>query len=209
MYHPDVAGAAGAAMTIRLGDAQRVLLNPELRSRVDGPGFHSAAAGKPAPSTQRASQFAHDFSRPNPPFRPAGRASVVARRSAAWDILATSAIAVIVISTIAIFAFTYSGPIGGISPHQIPPVVIALVWMAAGLSRPPGFTWLLLGASMLLWPLAASGIWPITALVTASPEWVWATLTASFVSAIVLRVAAPRVSGHRVRRSSAGRASTA
>jgi DnaJ domain len=205
MYHPDVAGSAGAAMTLRLNEAQRVLLDPDLRSRVDRPGSHSAAS----PSSGRGTSFARDTPRSGPAPRPAGRTSVVEQRSIAWEGAAITAIAVIVLSTIAVFAHTYSQPVGGLTPRVIPPIVIALVWTAAGLGRPPRFAWFLLALSMLLWPLAASGVWPVTALVDASPEWIWVALTASFVSAVVLRVAAPRVSKYRFRRSTAGRASTA
>ena len=209
MYHPDVAGAAGAAMTLRLNEAQRVLLDPDLRSRVDRPGSHSAAPRHPAPTAERTPPFARDFPMPRTPFSPAGRASAATQRSIVWDILAIASISVIVLSTIAVFVVTYSVPLGGISARVLPPIIVAMLWIAAGLSRPPRITWFLLGTSMLLWPLAASGIWPITALVYSSPEWVWAALTASFVSAIVLRVAAPRVSRYRVRRAATGRASTA
>ena len=204
MYHPDVAGAAGAAMTLRLNEAQRVLLDPELRSRVERPGSHTAGARTSAPSAP----FVRDSPKPYASFRPSARPTVVVQRNVAWETLAVASIVVILVSTIAVFALVYSTPITGLSPRMIPPIIIALVWMAAGLSHPPRFTRFLLGASMLLWPLAASGIWPITALVDASPEWVWASLTASFVSAIALRVAAPRVSRYRVMRSM-GRASAA
>jgi hypothetical protein len=207
MYHPDVAGAAGAAMTLRLNDAQRVLLDPELRSRVDRPGSHTAAPRRPSPD--RNPSFARDFPRPDAASRPAGRSTVVEQRSIAWETLSIMSILVIVLSTIAVFAVTYAEPFGSISPRVIPPIIIALVWMTAGLSRPPRFAWFMLTVSMLLWPLAASGFWPISALVYASPEWVWALLTASFGSAILLRVAAPRVSRYRIRRTTTGRASTA
>ncbi|MBG6054792.1 hypothetical protein IWX81_001182 [Salinibacterium sp. CAN_S4] len=209
MYHPDVAGAAGAAMTLRLNEAQRVLLDPALRSRVDGPASHSASPHHPAPTAERTSQFGRDVPRPSTPFRPASRATPVEHRSVVWDVLAIASISIIVLSTIAVFAVTYSVPFTGISARMLPPVIVAMLWIAAGLSRPPRIIWFLLGTSMLLWPLAASGIWPVTALVYSSPEWVWFALTASFFSAIALRVAAPRVSSYRTTRTATGRASTA
>ena len=198
MYHPDVAGAAGAAMTLRLNDAQRVLLDPELRSRVDRPGSHSAA---PFAKTDQTAHFARDFPKPTASYRPSARPAAVTQRNITRDTVAIVAIAVILVSTIAVFAFVYSAPVASITPRVIPPIVIALVWMAVGLSRPPRFTYPSLGASMLLWPLALSGAWPFTALVGASPTWVWATLTASFVAMIALRLAAPPVSRYRSGRS--------
>jgi hypothetical protein len=206
MYHPDVAGAAGAAMTLRLNEAQRILLDPELRSRVDRPGSHSAGARQSATNT---SQFTQGVPRTHEPLRTETAPTVVRQRQAVWEFLALSSITIIVASTVAVFAHTYPGMFGGLSARMIPPVVIALVWMAAGLSRVPRLAWVLLVMSMSLWPLATAGIWPITELVHTSPDWVWAALTASFISTIMLRVAAPRATRYRVRRTTTGRPYTA
>lgn len=197
IYHPDVAGAAGAAMTLRLNEAQRVLLDPDLRSRVDRPASHSTPRRPTAPTHGSSGDFTRNFPKPRESYRASTRPNV--QRSAAWDALALASIATILFSTAAVFAFVYAAPVTSITPRVVPPIVIALVWMAAGLSRPPRFAFFLLGASMLLWPLAASGVWPFTSLVAASPAWVWALLTASFVSTIVLRIAPPRVTRYRRR----------
>ena len=67
MYHPDAAGAAGAAMTLRLNEAQRVLLDPTLRRQLDErmrarlqpAGAHRTTQPSPLPAanTRRATTF--------------------------------------------------------------------------------------------------------------------------------------------------------
>jgi hypothetical protein len=199
IYHPDVAGAAGAAMTLRLNEAQAALLNPGAAR--SGSGRPSAArpstrsTSRPSPNFQRewagAESGTHHArahrtrpSAPNP------------RTSAEWMIVAIVAIAVIVVSTVTVLAFTYSGPIG-VTVRILPAIVMALVWMTGGLSRPPMITFLLLGFGILLWPLAASNVQPFDALATAIPTFVWVLLTLSFVAVIALRTAAPRAAWPR------------
>jgi hypothetical protein len=203
IYHPDVAGAAGAAMTLRLNEAQEALLNPgAARSSTGRP-----SASKPTPrSTSRSSSrsssnfqrewaYAESGAHQTRASRPRPAASKP-RTSAEWMIVAIVAITVIVASTIAVLAFTYSGPIG-VTPRILPAIVMALVWMAGGLSRPPMITFLLLGFGILLWPLAASNVQPFVGLATAIPTFVWALLTLSFVAVVVLRTASPRAAWPR------------
>ncbi|MGV8895446.1 MAG: J domain-containing protein [Rhodoglobus sp.] len=207
VYHPDVAGAAGTAMTLRLNEAQRVLLDPDLRSRVDRPASHSGQTRSTASAPRSTDQPARDFHR-EAPYRSA-RSPAAEEHSIVWDILAISSITTILVTTIGILTTTYSGPLGEVSPRMVPPLIVALAWMAAGLSRPPRFIYFLFGSAMLLWPLGASGLSPFAFIVSASPDWVWAMLTASFVATIVLRVSAPRVTQLRSKPSAPRWASTA
>ncbi len=192
-------------MTHRLNEAQRVLLDPDLRARADRLGrhrdeTHPAAAPEPV-FTER------DF-RWEPAFRTARPDPIPEKYNPVWDVLAISAITTIVIATIGILTTTYSGPLGAISPRLVPPMIVALTWVAAGLSRPPRIVYFLLGSSMLLWPLAAAGVWPFTFIVSASPTWMWGMLTASFVATIVLRISLPRLTPIQLKRPNPGRAST-
>ena len=134
--------------------------------------------------------------------RSAARAPLVVERSAHWNALAVLSIAIIVATTIAVLVTTYSGSLAEVSPRLVPAVMLVLVWAAAGHPSRPTFS--LLGISMLFWPLAALGVWPLTTIVAASPEWLWALLTASFLATIVLRIAGPRMKWYR-----SGRPSTA
>jgi hypothetical protein len=185
IYHPDVAGEAGIAMTRRLNDAQEALLNPDA-ARAHTPPSRPSATRAPSASFQREWAPPHR-TRPTAPKK---------RTSAEWMIVAAIAVGVIVVSTIAVLAFTYSGPIG-FNVRVLPAVIMALVWLTGGLRKPPMAGFLLLGFGILIWPLSAAGVEPLTIFASTIPAYVWVLLTVSFAAVIALRTAAPRAAWPR------------
>jgi hypothetical protein len=206
IYHPDVAGDAGAAMTLRLNEAQDALLNPgsyrassagSRSSNQRGSGSSQRASGSQsgtsyasAPRSSSAN-FQREWAPPHK-TRPARSP----RTSAEWMVVALASIGVIVVSTIVVLGYTYSGPIG-LTVRIVPAIIMALVWMTAGLSKPPMATFLLLGLGVLLWPLSAASVGPLSVLSTAIPPVIWAAITLSFVAMILVRTAAPRAAWPR------------
>ncbi|MGV8895445.1 MAG: DnaJ domain-containing protein [Rhodoglobus sp.] len=208
IHHPNVAGVAGVAMTLRLDEAQRVLLDPELRSRFDRQGSRSGQTYSVPAALEPVGDAPPSFRR-DTIHRPVGDSSLVVERSALWNTLAFLSIAVIVATTGGVLTTTYAGSMAEVSPRLIPPIILALVWAAARLSRPPRLVFGLLGVSVLFWPIAAAGVWPVTFIVSASPDWLWALLAASFVATIVLRIAGPRMTRFRHQPPAAGWSSAA
>ena len=185
IYHPDVAGDAGAAMTLRLNEAQEALLNP-------GSARPRTAPSRPSATRPPSASFQREWAPPHK-TRPSAPKP---RTSAEWMIVAAVAVAVVVVATVAVLVFTYSGPIG-VTPRILPAIIMALVWVTGGLSKPPMIAFLLLGFGILLWPLAAGGVAPFGGLATAIPPFVWILLTLSFAAVIALRTAAPRAAWTR------------
>jgi hypothetical protein len=111
-------------------------------------------------------------------------------------IVAAIAVVAIVVSTVTVLAFTYSGPIG-VTPRILPAIIMALVWVTGGLSKPPMIAFLLLGLGILLWPLSASSTGLLAPLATSIPVYVWVLLTVSFAAVIALRTAGPRAAWPR------------
>src|ERR1700712_499315 len=115
IYHPDVAGAAGAAMTLRLNEAQDALLNPNSFKPTYRPTTPTA---KPSPTRAPSASFQREWASPHK-TRPVRKT----RSNGEWMIVAIAAVAVIVVSTIVVLAFTYSGPIG-FSVRVLPAILI-------------------------------------------------------------------------------------
>ena len=188
MYHPDAAGAAGAAMTLRLNEAQRVLLDPTLRRQLDErlhvlhpvgarrfPATHSSPAFEPEPA-RPAAQPPRAETPPSP----------------GWTFAFFASALFIVVSTVVVIVFSYSGPLMLLTPRLIPAFVIALAWLVAGLSRPPKFFIAMLGMSALLWPVVESGIPYFDSLAYAVPGGMWALLTFVSIAVLVFRLSLTR-----------------
>ena len=184
MYHPDAAGAAGAAMTLRLNEAQRVLLDPTLRRQLDERLrlLHPVGA-------RRTPTFSFEPESPRPPAQPQ-RAETPP--SPGWTFAFFASALFIVVSTVVVIVFSYSGPLMLLTPRLIPAFVIALAWLVAGLSRPPKFFIAMLGLSALLWPVVESGIPYFDSLAYAVPGGMWALLTFVSVAVLVFRLSLRR-----------------
>lgn len=209
VYHPDVVGASGEAMTLRLNAAQRELLDPVLRAQYDR-ARRSHAAASPGPDRTADQRFGGDrqsgrdqpFERSEQPqwpptagprttgprTAPTGRWSPVAYR--VWLVTMLASVAVIVASTAVVFAYSYAGPLTLTSPRAIPPLVIALAWLVGGLARPAKTFVALLAIGAALWPLAVFG--PFSLIGSLIPTGVLALLTLAGVAVVALRVSAPR-----------------
>jgi hypothetical protein len=197
LYHPDVSGAAGEAMTLRLNEARRDLLDPELRARYDrahlsvGAGVRAGASRSPSGPRPSESRI-HDDWRP-PPRTAAPRVSLAANqaRYRAWMTVSVVSIAAIVTITAVVFAWSYSGPLGLTTPRVIPPLVIAVGWIVGGFSRPSKFFVALLAFGSALWPLVALGVSPFSLLSVSIPPLILAALTLLGVAVLGLRISAP------------------
>ena len=175
-------------MTLRLNEAQDALLNPNSFKPTYRPTTPTA---KPSPTRAPSASFQREWASPHK-TRPVRKT----RSNGEWMIVAIAAVAVIVVSTIVVLAFTYSGPIG-FSVRVLPAILIALVWTTAGLQKPPMATFLLLGLGVLLWPLSAASVAPFSVFATAIPTPIWCIVTVAFVAMIVLRTASSRASWTR------------
>lgn len=193
IYHPDVAGTAGAGMTLRLNTAQRELLDPSLRAQYDRRTVHATVGGRDAQPrpTQPAQWRPTSTSRPSgPDTHPATNGSSLRFRF--WTGAAVASIGTILAVTAVIFAYCYSGPLSLTTPRVIPPLVIADVWIVGALSRPSTLFVALLVIGAALWPLSALGIAPFSLLADSIPTVVLALLTVAAVAAVTLRISAPR-----------------
>ncbi|MFM9920188.1 J domain-containing protein [Lacisediminihabitans sp. H27-G8] len=199
LYHPDVSGAAGEAMTLRLNEAKRDLLDPALRAQYDrahlyaGAGVRGGASRSPAGPTASESRV-HDDWRP-PPRATGPRVSDSTNRARyrAWMIVSVVSIAAIVTITAVVFAWSYSGPLGLTTPRVIPPLVIAVGWIVGGFSRPSRFFVAMLAFGSVLWPLVAIGVTPFSVLSDSIPPVILAALTMLGISVLALRISAPLV----------------
>jgi DnaJ domain len=218
MYHPDVAGAAGAAMTLRLNAAQSALLDPTARSQYDRARTHAAPAQHPHPHAQHSAQRPRERPResapprqPNAPFttaRPATPQRSTARLERVertpleqvWFGLMITSIGVIVAGTAIAFAYAYAGPLTLTTPRLIPPVVIALAWLAAGINKPPKIVVALLVIAAALWPLSVSGIGPFAIIGLMLPDYILIIMTVVAFAVVTLRVSAPIALTVRYRR---------
>ena len=192
MYHPDAAGAAGAAMTLRLNEAQRVLLDPTLRRQLDermrARLQYSGARHAPQPAPARYAEA------PREDAPPAARTPQPAQPTVSfgWTFAFFASALFIVVSTVVVIVFSYSGPLMLLTPRLIPAFVIALAWLVAGLSRPPKFFIAMLGMSALLWPVVESGIPYFDSLAYAVPGGMWALLTFVSIAVLVFRLSLTR-----------------
>lgn len=197
LYHPDVSGAAGEAMTLRLNDAKRDLLDPELRARYDrallnaGLGVRTGAARSPAASNPPGPRIRDDW-RPTPRTKDSTASAATNRlRYRAWMSVSTMSIAAIVTITAVVFAWSYSGPLGLTTPRVVPPLVIAVGWLVGGFSRPSKFFMALLALGSVLWPLVAFGVSPFSMLSDSVPPVILAALTMLGIAVLALRISAP------------------
>ncbi|MHC5797227.1 J domain-containing protein [Lacisediminihabitans sp. FW035] len=212
LYHPDVSGAAGEAMTLRLNEARRDLLDPELRARYDrahlyaGAGVragasrfgatHSPAASHSSwptsPGPRASGPRIHDEWRP-PPRTAAPTPSLAANRARyrAWMTVSVVSIAAIVSITAVVFAWSYSGVLGLTTPRVIPALVVAVGWMVGGFSRPAKFFVAALAFGSALWPLVALGVSPFSLLSDSIPPLILAALTLLGIAVLALRISAP------------------
>jgi hypothetical protein len=189
IYHPDVAGAAGAAMTLRLNEAQNALLDPALRAQFDE--RMRARRQTPRPS---AGYAAYATSRTE--WKPETATATPARAtggSSFWLLAFVVAAGLIIVATIVVFVFCYSSPLSLNTPRVIPALVIAVAWLVGGFSRPPKIFVALLAIGAMLWPLSASGVGPFSALSDAVPGFIWMLLSAVAIAVFVLRLSASRL----------------
>jgi hypothetical protein len=201
LYHPDVVGAAGEAMTLRLNDAQHDLLDPAARARYDR-GFATAGSSRrssapsPAPAwRQQSSRYpsprVRDDWRPRPdaPRRPPTAGDVLLHRL--WMGVAVASIATIIAVTAIVFAWSYAGPLTLTTARVIPPLVVAVAWLVGGLSRPSMLFVALLVIGAALWPLSLFGVPPFSWLADAVPSAMLAALSLIAIAVLALRVSAP------------------
>lgn len=206
LYHPDVVGAAGEAMTLRLNDARHDLLDPSARARYDR-GFATAGSSRrptaPSPAQSSPHQSSPFPGSPGPrvrdDWRPAPRPDAARRPPAAGDVLlyrvwmgvAVASIATIIAVTAIVFAWSYTGPLTLTTVRVIPPLVIAVAWIVGGLSRPSKLFVALLVIGAALWPLSLFGVPPFSRLADAVPSAVLAALSLIAIAVLALRVSAP------------------
>ena len=230
IYHPDVAGSAGSAMTLRRNDAQASLLDPTLRARLDsqlraraGATPEYAGAGRSssysyaapsyrsssmpphsaAPSFRSSSMPTHSaapFSAPSSSAA-SSSAAAAAAHSAGWLVAFALSAATIVAATVAVLVFSYSGTVGLLSPRTIPAYFIAVAWLVGGLSSPPKIFVPVLAFGAALWPLTTGKVGPFDSLTDTVPSSIWMLITLVAVAVLVLRLAASRVSRRRRARS--------
>ena len=200
VYHPDVASEAGEAMTLRLNDAQRVLLDDTLRAQYDrtirAPGAAQHRTGRMPDSQPRAP-------RPNTEWRPTPSPTESPRRQASvawspagyavWMSVMVLSVTTILIATGVVFALCYTGPFTLFSPRIVPPIVVGIAWLVAGITRPSKLLIALMVIGAGLWPLAAAGVEPFTMLLELSSP-VLPGLTIIAIAVVVFRTAAPRAS---------------
>jgi DnaJ domain len=204
LYHPDVAGASGAAMTLRLNDAQRALLDDVSRAAYDRGGRHAAHSATPSsppspsqrqdarqPSTPHTAWRPTEDDRPRPqPARPP--VSWNAAHYRAWGIATGASIIALSLATALVFAYSYAGELTLTSPRIIPALAIANAWIVLGSNKP----WKLFIAFMTiaagLWPMAAFGVPLISELGTVVPLPVLSLLTLAAVAVVCIRTAAPK-----------------
>ncbi len=197
LYHPDVSGAAGEAMTLRLNEAKRDLLDPALRAQYDRTHLYAGVGVRASASRSSAGPTTSEFRVPDdwrPPPRPAGptvSASTNRSRYRAWMTVSVLSVAAIVTITAVVFAWSYSGPLGLTTPRVIPPLVIAVGWIVGGFSRPSKFFVAVLGFGSALWPLVALGVSPFSMLSDSIPPVILAALTMLGISVLALRISAP------------------
>jgi hypothetical protein len=185
VYHPDVASDAGTAMTRRLNEAQRLLLSPALRADYDRQ-LHL----RPAPERQ-----------PQQTSRPAPRQAQPAQQAqpawnplllGGWAVTMMASLLTITIATVVVFVSCYAGPLTLSTPRIIPPLVIAVGWLVAGMPRTSKLLVVLLIAGSLLWPVSALGVPPFSLLATSLSPAVLPLVTLCALAVAVLRVSAPR-----------------
>jgi hypothetical protein len=207
VYHPDVTNEAGASMTRRLNEAQRELLDPSLRSEYDrsllanampwGQRTYGHSHGT------RTQERTHTSERPRTEWKPqqswqppaartARSAPWSAARAGVWGTLAFGSIAAILACTVVVFAACYAGPLTLATPRVLPPLVIAIAWLVAGLPKTSKFLVALLTIGAGLWPLSAFGVAPFSWLGAALAPTVLPLLTLLAVAVLVFRLAAPR-----------------
>jgi hypothetical protein len=215
VYHPDVASPAGGAMTLRLNNAQRELLDPRSRALYDSDLRTSTTsytrvpdarvpngkpqqrdAGSSSYRQQSASGWSASESRQNP-----RRAEVGWHPGLFGFWLATmlASICAALIATAVVFAYSYSGPWTLTAARLIPPIVIAIAWLVGGTSKPPKLLIALMVIGAALWPLTAAGVEPFT-IFASLPAGVLPSLTIIACSVVALRVSAPRASALSRRR---------
>ncbi len=193
IYHPDVAGAAGAAMTLRLNEAQNVLLDPKLRAQFDARTRRSTPVPRGS-ATQPA--YAATFRTKRQSASPTAQARAAAStedHGLPWLVTFGLAAGLIVVATIVVFVFSYSGPLTLTTPRVIPPVVIAVAWLVGGFSRPPKVFAALLAFGATLWPLSIARIGPFSALSDAVPGSIWMLLSVVALAVLALRLSTARL----------------
>lgn len=217
VYHPDVASPAGAAMTLRLNEAQRELLDPERRARYDG----ALRRGTPQRAPQRSERMPEPAFRPEQTFRPerpgTGQRNDArsARRPAAswnpalyglWLGTMVASIVVAIAVTAIVFVYCYTGPMTLLTPRIVPPIVVGIAWLVGGFRRPSKLLIALLVIGAALWPLTAANVGPFT-LLDSLPAAILPALTIMACAVVALRTSAPRVGelsrGRPTRRASA------
>jgi hypothetical protein len=200
VYHPDVASPAGGAMTLRLNDAQRELLDPVLRASYDRGLRARSYAGMPqaaprmSPQPRSRQPSASGWHTGAPRTRP--RTVEVGWHPGLfgfWLAIMLASICAALVATAVVFVHSYAGPLTLTTPRLIPPIVIAIAWLVGGISRPPNLLIALMVIGAALWPLTVAGIDPFT-IFASLPTGVLPSLTIIACSVVALRTSAPRAS---------------
>jgi hypothetical protein len=191
IYHPDVAGAAGAAMTLRLNEAQNALLDPALRAQFDARMRAPRQATRPSAGHAAYATFRTEWKTETP--LPARASASTEDGALPWLVAFGVAAGLIVVATIVVLVFCYSGPLSLTTPRVIPPLVIAVAWLAGALHHPPKILVALLAFGAMLWPLSAGRFGSFSMLSDAVPGSIWMLLTIVALAVLVLRLSASRL----------------
>jgi hypothetical protein len=207
VYHPDVASPAGGAMTLRLNNAQRELLDPRLRARYDSdlragtmPYARVPDARVPNGKPQQRDAGSSSYRQQTDMGWSASAARSKSRRAEVswhpglfgfWLATMLASICAGLIATAVVFAFSYSGPLTFTTERLIPPIVIAIAWLVGGASKPPKLLIALMVIGAALWPLTAAGVEPFT-IFASLPAGVLPSLTIIACAVVALRISARR-----------------
>lgn len=185
VYHPDLASDAGAAMTRRLNEAQHLLLNPVLRADYDR-RLHL----RPERQAWRPTQQAQPTQQPQPTSPAQRRWNPLLLGG--WAIAMMASLVTIAVATVVVFVSCYAGPLTLSTPRIIPPLVIAVGWLVAGMPRVSKLLVVLLVAGSLLWPVSALGVQPFALLGASLSPATLPLVTLCALAVAALRVSAPR-----------------
>ncbi|CAN5399952.1 hypothetical protein BH09ACT1_BH09ACT1_16990 [soil metagenome] len=213
MHHPDLAGGAGEAVTLRLNAAKYTLLDTERRAIYDQALWRGAKAAspqapeRPAPGAPPTRPSPATGRRPAPPSTPRVRdhRSVSRERGShpAWAFLSLGALVAMVTATTIIFAACYRAPFALDNPRLVPLIGIALAWLDFGMRKPPVLVRLAVLGSGLLLPLFAARIPVAVSLADAVSPLVLVALSVASLAVGVSRFSSRRVSAAGAHRHAA------
>jgi molecular chaperone DnaJ len=203
-HHPDLAGGAGQAITLRLNAAKHTLLDTERRANYDRELWRGATAasmqagGRPASRGDAARPTSATGRMPASPKNARTRPRRSERRQPAghpvWTLLSVGAIVGLVMATAIIFIVCYRAPFALDSPRLVPLIGVAVAWVNLGMRKPPLMIRLAVLGSGLLLPLFAAGLGVASRLADAVSPLVLVALFAASLAVAVARFSSRRAS---------------